>query len=278
MSTGRATTEIDAGIASSVPFPARGPSLNPQATAFQPRPVQSRRQHSAATASRNKTTLSLRANVFFKYSSIRRLCDEAFQLALSPPPTKPPTNYEVGTTPLHPRYASLVTNFSTLFFDLASRRTPPLEPRALEDASAKHLTTIFASFAGAHVPCSCISAVAKDAAFPVLADTALRKAVSFPNGPLPNSWCADKSQHRRRRVSQEPPHPYWGGLLEPFRWAMLQLIWEERRERFAWRVAGALESLVKEEELREQLERGIRGAQEFELRRLRREWIGVGEG
>jgi hypothetical protein len=59
---------------------------------------------------------------------------------------------------------------------------------------------------------------------------------------------------------------------------MLQLIWEERRERFAWRVAEALESPVKEEELREQLERGIRGAQEFELRRLRREWIGVGEG
>jgi hypothetical protein len=185
MSTGRATPEIDAGIASSVPFPARGPSLNPQATAFQPRPVQSRRQHSAASASRNKTTLSLRANVFFKSSSFRRLCDEAFQLALSPPPTKPPSNYEVGTTPLHPHYASLVTNFSTLFFDLASRRTPPLEPRALEDASAKHLTTIFASFAGAHVPCSCISAVAKDEAFPVLADTALQRQFRFRTGPYP---------------------------------------------------------------------------------------------
>lgn len=128
------------------------------------------------------------------------------------------------------------------------------------------------------MPCSCISAVAKDAAFPVLADTALQKAVSFPNGPLPNNWCADKSQHWRRRVSQEPLHPCWGGLLERFRWAILQLIWEDRRERFAWRVAGALESPLKEEELREQLESGIRGVRGFELSRLWREWIDVGEG
>lgn len=52
---------------------------------------------------------------------------------------------------------------------------------------------------------------------------------------------------------------------------MLRLLWGwgEGREWFAGELGGDLE----EGELREQLERGIRGGMEFEMRRARRFWF-----
>ncbi len=57
---------------------------------------------------------------------------------------------------------------------------------------------------------------------------------------------------------------------------MLQMIWEEMREYFAWKVAGDDGAVVVPDvEFRDQLESCIAGAQEFVLRELRRESIAV---
>jgi hypothetical protein len=214
--------------------------------------------------------MTVRADVFFKSDAFRLLFTLAFQRALPPCPIKPPTNYDAEVTPLHIQHASLKINFSTLFSGLVCRRVGPVSATYLEAAAAKHLSAIFASFASPHPPSSHLSAVAKDAPFPVLAATALQNALSHPTAPPPARWKAGQLKNPGSRTLQKPLHPYWSGLLERLRWGMLQLIWEEKREWFAWSIAP--NDFVGEEELRRQLERGIVKSQKLVLRELRRQW------
>lgn len=280
MSTVPATTQFNVAAPVFVPSSAAVPSNAPASSPTTQAPTSlshaqlNRQQHSGRGTLRAKSPTTLRADVFFRSDEFRAICALALQHAVLPAFTKPPTNYMVGITPLHIQHASLATIFSTLFCDLATRRAnSAIGASDLKEAAVKHVSAIFASLAAPHLPSSCLCAVSKDpATLPVLAAAALQKAVSYPSNPPPNNWQAERAHHQRRRLQQKPLHPYYDGIMQRLRWAMLKLIWEERREWFAWRVYGPGVQ-VEEEELRQQLERGIGGAQEFVLRELRREWI-----